>query len=349
MNGGLPCVRSSVQEPHGDWFDRVPKVELHVHLEGAIPCGALWELVRKYGGDPSVPDIDALTGRFVYRDFSQFIDTWVWKNGFLREYDDFTFVAEAVARDLAAQGLRYVEAFYSPPDFIRHGLEPQPLTEAWRTGLARVPEVEIALIADVVRNSPPESALKTVAAVSELKALGVVGIGLGGSEQRFPPAPFAPAYALARRNGLRTTAHAGEAAGADSIWSALRDLQAERLGHGTRAHEDPRLIDHLLERQIPLEMCPISNVRTGVVPTIDEHPVRDYARRGLLVTVNTDDPAMFNTSLAGEYRLLVSRLGFSADDIRAFVLAAVQASWLPDDRKDALRSAIVSDPAWADA
>ena len=116
-----------------DWFDEIPKVELHLHLEGAIPYDALWEVVTKYGGDPSIPDLEALKRRFTYRDFPQFIDTWIWKNRFLREYEDFTFIAEAVARDLARQNIRYVEAFYSPSDFARHGLEVQELTaSAWR-------------------------------------------------------------------------------------------------------------------------------------------------------------------------------------------------------------------------
>ena len=121
-----------------DWFERIPKVEIHLHLEGAIPLDALWRLIEKYGGDPSVPDPAALARRFEYRDFPHFIDTWLWKNEFLREYEDFTWIAEAVARDLARQNVRYLEAFYSPPDFSHHGLETQRLTEAVRSGLSRV-------------------------------------------------------------------------------------------------------------------------------------------------------------------------------------------------------------------
>ncbi|MFQ5855550.1 MAG: hypothetical protein ACE5LU_07915 [Anaerolineae bacterium] len=155
------------------WFEQVPRIELHLHVEGAIPHNALWELVQKYGGDPSVPDLQALERRFEYRDFPHFIETWVWKNQFLREYEDFTFIAEAVARDLAHQNIRYVEAFYSPPDFARHGLETQKLTEAIRAGLARVQDVEIALVADLVRDFGPERAAVTLAEVSEVQNLGV--------------------------------------------------------------------------------------------------------------------------------------------------------------------------------
>ena len=134
------------------WLSRLPKVELHVHLEGAIPHDALWRLIEKYGGDPECPDRDSLTTKFEFRDFDHFIETWVWKNGFLREYEDFELVAEAVARDLASQNVRYVEAFYSPRDFARHGLTTQSLTESIRAGLAKVPEVEVRLVADLIRD-----------------------------------------------------------------------------------------------------------------------------------------------------------------------------------------------------
>ncbi len=316
--------------------DNPPLVELHLHLEGAIPYRALWQLVQKYGGDPAAPTLDALQRRFAYRDFPHFIEMWIWKNGFLRELDDFTFMAAAVARDLAGQQIRYVEMFYSPSDFARFGLSPQALTVAIRTGLARVPEVEVALIADLVRDSDPAAAARTLAAIAEVRDQGVVGVGLGGSEHAFPPEPFAPLFAEARRLGLHTTAHAGEAAGAESIWGALRSLQAERIGHGTRAYEEPALLDYLAEQQIPLEMCPLSNVRTGVVPDLAAHPIRRYFDHGILVTVNTDDPTMFNNSLAEEYAALAAVHGFTPAEIRQLKRNAIAASWLPEERKRAI-------------
>jgi len=202
-----------------NWFERIPKVELHIHLEGAIPYDALWELVKKYGGDPEVPTLEALLRKFEFKDFPHFIDTWVWKNQFLREYEDFTFIAEAVARDLLEQNIRYVEAFYSPPDFTdRHGLTTQKLTEAIRAGFSQVSEIEINLVADLVRDFGPEKAAHTLAEVAEVKALDVIGIGIGGSEQNFPPEPFKDIYEQARVFGFHTSAHAGEVAGAESVW-----------------------------------------------------------------------------------------------------------------------------------
>ena len=337
---------ATTRKPEVSWFERVPKVELHLHLEGAIPHDALWELVQKYGGDPSVPDLEALERRFEYRDFPHFIETWIWKNGFLREYEDFTFIVEAVARDLAGQNIRYVEAFFSPSDFARHGLKTQKLTEAIRTGLSRVPEVEVALVADLVRDSGPEKAAVTLAEVNEVQDLGVVGIGIGGLEQHFPPEPFETVYEKARQLGFCTSAHAGEAAGAESIWGAIRSLRVDRIGHGTRAEEDESLLDYLAEHRIPLEMCPISNVRTGVVDSIEEHPVRRYFERGIVVTINTDDPKMFGNSLAEEFRFLEGKLGFSRDEIRSCILQGIQVAWLSKDREQQLVEAFRSDPAW---
>ncbi len=329
-----------------DWFERVPKVELHLHLEGAIPHRALWELVCKYGGDPSVPDFSALRQRFKYRDFPHFLEIWVWKNRFLREYEDFTFIAETVAHDLARQNIRYVEAFFSPRDFARYGLQPQRLTEAIRAGLSRVPQVEVALVADLVRDATPEEAAVLLAKINEVRDLGVIGVGLGGSEQAYPPEPFARVYAEARRLGLHTSAHAGEGAGAESVWGAIHSLQVERIGHGTRAEEDSSLLDYLAERRIPLEMCPISNVCTGVVASIEAHPIRRYLERGIVVTINTDDPQMFGNSLAEEYRLLVERLGFSPEEICTCILQGIRSSWLPKARKQRLIETFCADPGW---
>jgi len=329
------------------WYNRVPKVELHLHLEGAIPYDALWELVQKYGGDPEVPTLEAMLGRFEFKDFPHFIETWIWKNQFLREYEDFTFFAEAVARDLAGQNIRYVESFYSPPDFTdRHGLTTQKLTEAIRKGFCRVPEVEINLVADLVRDFGPEKASVTLAEVDEVKDKGVVGIGIGGSEQDYPPEPFQEVYEQARQFGFHTSAHAGEVAGAESVWGALCTLNVERIGHGTRAEEDEALLDYLAEHQIPIEMCPISNVRTGVVKSINEHPVRCYFERGLMVTINSDDPKMFDNSMAEEYQILEEQLGFSRDDIRTLILQGIQASWMAEDKKEQMMATFRSDPAW---
>jgi adenosine deaminase len=330
------------------WCERIPKVEIHLHLEGAIPLPALWQLVQKYGGDPELPNMAALTDKFVFKDFPHFIETWIWKNQFIREYEDFTFIAEAVARDLVLQNIRYVEAFFSPGDFARHGLEPQGIVVAIRKGLDRVPEVRVDLIADLIRDSGPnlEKAINTLHAINEVRSQGVIGIGLGGSEQNFPAQLFKPVFAEARQLWLHTTAHAGEAAGAESVWAALESLRVERIGHGIRAIEDSELVNTLAVIHMPLEVCPLSNVCTGVVSSISEHPIRKLYDRGVVVTINTDDPKMFGNSLALEYATLVSELNFTRTEIKKIILQTIQATWLSDEEKSKLTAEFISDPGW---
>ncbi|HSJ26988.1 MAG TPA: adenosine deaminase [Acidimicrobiia bacterium] len=304
----------------------MPKVELHLHLEGAIPLPTMWELVERHGGDPEVPDPEALRRRFEFRDFAHFIGTWEWKLRFHTTFDDYELLAAAVAEDLARQGHRYVEAYVSPTD---SPLPPGELLHAVRRGLDRHPEVTVALVPDLVRDTQPQTAMRTLEAVIEVASeTGVVGITIGGSEQLYPAAPFAPVFDRAREAGLRLTAHAGEAAGPESVWQAVEDLGVDRIGHGVRAVEDRELVATLVERQIPLEMCPTSNVRTGVVDSLASHPIRRLIEEGAFVTLNTDDPAMFGCSLAGEYAALHA-LGVDLASLRMLSENAVDASWAP--------------------
>ncbi len=328
------------------WHSELPKVELHVHLEGAIPHGALFDLIQKYGGDPSIPNVAALADRFEYKDFAQFVEAWSWKNQFLREYEDFTRIAELTARDMAKQNIHYAEMFYSPSLFIRHGLEVQELTQAVRVGLSKVPEIEISLIADLVRDDGPESEMTTLKQLNEVKGEGVIGIGLGGSEHKFPPEPFKSLYEEARLMGFHVNAHAGEAAGPESVWNAIKYLQVERIGHGTRAYEDPKLLEYIREHKIPLELCPGSNVCTGAVSTLAEHPIREYFDLGVIISVNTDDPKMFGTALDKEYELLVEECGFTRQEICRLILLGVESSWLPEGRKKVLAINFEKDPSW---
>ena len=179
-----------------------------------------------------------------------------------------------------------------------------------------------------------------------LRSLGVIGVGLGGSEPAHPPELFIDVFHAARELGFRTSAHAGEAAGAASVWTAVHSLQVDRIGHGTRAAEDEELLDYLVEHRIPLEMCPISNLRTGVVRTIEEHPIRKFFDRGILITVNTDDPKMFGCSLAEELTLLAQGLAFSGSELQTVLLNGITASFLSEPEKDSLRRSFLADPAW---
>jgi len=332
--------------PKDPWYDFIPKVELHLHLEGAIPHRSFWELVEKYGGDPSVPTLHDLKKKFSFRSFSHFIDTWIWKNQYLREYEDFEYISESVANDLEKQNIQYAEIFYSPPDFKHHGLEPQLLTESIRKGLDKNQNTQIKLIADLVRDFGPLNAEKTLEEINEVKDLGILGIGLGGSENKFPPEPYARVFSLAKDMGFKSTVHAGEASDPVGVWETIQYLNPDRIGHGTKAVEDSKLVEYFVSNQVPIEICPISNLRTGIVSDIADHPVREFFEKGILVTINTDDPKMFDTSLAIEYRLLVEKLGFSKDSIRTVILNGIKASWLDETEKSNLENKVKDDPSW---
>ena len=315
-----------------------PKVELHLHLEGAIPLDLLWDLVNKHGGDPAVPSRRALIDHLRYTSFPDFIDTWVWMTGFIRSYDDFTRLAEDVAAGLARQNIVYAEASFSPTDFARHDLTPQGIATAIRRGLAQVPETQVVLNCDLVRDTGPERAQKTLSAIAEVRdAADIRGITIGGSEHAYPPKLFAAVYRQAQEIGFRLTAHAGEAAGPDSVRSAIDDLQIERIGHGVRCVEDPVLLDRIVTEQIPLEVCPTSNLRTGVTHSWDEHPVGTLLSKGALITVSSDDPTFFHTSVADDLRELATR--FDADP-RQLTKNAIAASWMTGDEKARVSSVV---------
>lgn len=323
-----------------DRFVAAPKVELHLHLEGAIPLDTLWTLIQRYGGDPDVPTREALVSHLRYTSFPHFIDTWVWMNGFIRSYEDFEHVATGVAAGLVRQNIVYAEASFSPTDFARHGLTPQEIALAIRRGLDRVPDTQVVLNCDLVRDTGADRARQTLDAVSEIRERADIrGITIGGSEHAYPPQLYADVYRKAQERGFRLTAHAGEAAGPESVRSALDDLQVERIGHGVRCVEDPGLLARIVEEQVPLEVCPTSNLRTGVVETWDNHPVGTLLEKGAFVTISSDDPTFFHTSVADDLREVAHR--FNADPQR-LTEKAITASWMTDAEKTRAHEAVAT-------
>jgi adenosine deaminase len=254
-----------------------------------------------------------------------------------------------VARDLARQKIRYVEGFVSPPDYRRSKLDPQRVTQALRTGVNRISAIEVALIADLVRDRGVEHARNLLERIGEVRNQGVIGIGIGGFEPGFPPQLFEATFERARALGFRTTAHAGEAAGAASVWGAVRALRVDRIGHGTRAAEDPELVSYLAARRIPLELCPLSNVRTGIIPSVEAHPLRRYFDAGIPVSLNTDDPLFFGNSLAMELESAQRAHRFTRDEIRRLMLTSIEATWLSAERKKRLAADFQRDPSWNEA
>jgi adenosine deaminase len=320
---------------------KIPKVELHLHLEGAIPLETLLAFIRRAGTEPDVRTVADLRARLAYPDFQGFLERWVWKNQFIAEEEDFEGMAYDVLADLHAQNVPYVEMHYSPGDYVGRGLTSDGITEAVLTGAGRAGRefgIRSAFIVDLFWGTDADVAWGWMEEATPYLGRGVVGLGMGGNEGKSPARERAEVYREARRRGFRLTAHAGEALGPESVRAVIDELDVERIGHGVRAVEDPALLELIRERRIPLEVCVTSNVMTGAYPSAAAHPIRTLFERGLLVTVNSDDPTMFHTTLSDEYLLLLRDLGFTPEDVRTLSLNGVEASFLPDDDKRRLRS-----------
>ena len=312
----------------------LPKSELHLHLEGAIPPDVLLDLNHKYGGEDQSLNSEQLAARLTYTSFSHFLDTWRWMCRFVREPEDFTRIAEGVAKHLRTQKVHYAECHFSPPDFLGHGLTISEIAVAVRAGLDRVGEPQVALIIDLCRQYGREQGRRWLDEVIEIaKDTGIIGIGLGGPEHLNPAGPYAEVFRTAEAHGLRRVAHAGEAAGPESIWAALQALNVERIGHGTNAYLDYELMEYLRDRAIPVEVCPTSNVCTGVVASIEQHPVRQLFEFGIPITLSSDDPTFFGTDIVSEYELLREKFEFTDDELAQVARNGFEAAFMPSETK----------------
>jgi aminodeoxyfutalosine deaminase len=314
----------------------MPKVELHVHLEGSIRPQTLLELARR--NDVALPadDVAGLHEFYRFRDFDHFIAVYLTIIDCLKTLDDYRLIAYQFGAGLAQQNIRYAEVTFTPETNIRsNGLPFDGILAALNEGRARA-EAEFGVrfrwVLDISRNLP-ETAMQVARWAASAMDRGAVALGLGGPEVGHPPEGYTEAFDFARDAGLHSVPHAGETVGPASVWGALRALHAERIGHGVRSVEDPALVDYLREHQVPLEVCPTSNLCLGVYPSYEAHPIRRFWDDGLYVTVNSDDPPFFNTDLVHEYTVLTDRLGFTADDLEQLSLNALRASFLPADEK----------------
>jgi adenosine deaminase len=282
------------------------KCELHVHLEGSIEPPTLRELA------PAVTDAE-IEQRYRYENFSGFIESFKWVVGFLRCPDDYALVARALLERLARENVRYAEITLSAGVVLWRGQDFAPVYAAVTREAARHP-VRTYWVLDAIRQLGIEPAWQVARLAAERARDGVVAFGLGGDEARGPASLFAPVFDFARAHGLALVPHAGETTNAQSVWDALRS-GARRIGHGIRAADDPALLKELQASGVPLEVCISSNVATGAVPSIELHPVRRIYEAGVPVVLNTDDPAMFHTTLSREYELAGECLGFSRAEL----------------------------------
>ncbi len=316
-----------------------PKAELHLHLEGAIEPDTLRELARRHAMPAADLSDEDLRARYRCDDFRGFLMAFKWVIGHLQAPEDYYLVASRALEKLHQQNVRYAEIYYSAGISLWKKVEVEPIFEALdaaRREAASRWGIRARWIFDAVRQFGPEAAERVVALAARFRDREVVGIGLGGDEQSLAPGEFRRAYSTARREGLRLCCHAGETAGPESIWGALRELGAERIGHGITALEDPALVNYLRERQVPLEVSVTSNYATGVVEAGAEHPVRRMFDAGLFLVINSDDPAMFCTSLQQEYARLAERHGFREEELRRLAANSFRAAFLPDDEKERL-------------
>jgi adenosine deaminase/aminodeoxyfutalosine deaminase len=318
------------------WLKGLPKVELHLHLEGTILPETLLELSKRHDDEPLTAE--AAKKLYVYENFLGFMDSFKAVSSRLKGPDDYELITYNMVRELAAQGVVHAEVYISfGIIYYWKNAEVEPFVEAIERGRIRAEKefgTTIYWLIDAVRHFGAEEAAKVFRKAAELRKLypSIVGIGIGGDEARGSADLFRESYAEAKAAGLRLTAHAGETIGPESIWSAI-NIGAERIGHALAAQHDAELLEVLATRQIPLELNVTSNIRTGCCADFELHPIRDYFNSGLMVTINSDDPPMFGSNLLEEYVLAYERFGFTLEQLRELAANAVEASFLPPERK----------------
>ncbi|GFH35427.1 adenosine deaminase [Streptomyces pacificus] len=313
------------------FIEGLPKAELHVHHVGSASPRIVSELAARHP-DSRVPvDPGELAEFFSFTDFAHFIEIYLSVVDLVRTPDDVRLLTFEVARDMARQNIRYAELTVTPFSSTRRGIPEQGFMEAIEDA-RKAAEAELGVILRWCFDIPGEAGLdaaeETARLAVDLRPEGLVSFGLGGPEVGVPRPQFKPYFDRAIAAGLRSVPHAGETTGPGTIWDALNDLRAERIGHGTSAPQDPELLAHLAERRIPLEVCPTSNVATRAVAALDEHPLREMVAAGVLVTVNSDDPPMFGTDLNNEYAVAARLLDLDERGVAALAGNAVEASFL---------------------
>jgi adenosine deaminase len=323
-----------------------PKVELHVHLEGSTSARTLVELAKSGRTPHALPtlDPDALREQLICRDFQAFLDVWDWLRDLWLDPENLAIMTRSYLERAAAQNVRYVEFRFNAAGPARRGL---PLWEGLEAIAAARREafenwgIRSGLLVGHSRHRPEEGISTATLAVQAVEKGLANGIDLSGDETRYPVSYFRDAFRRAREYDLRITIHAGEWAGPQSVWDAIRQLYAERIGHGVRSNEDPELIKFLRDEGITLEVCPTSNVFTGVYPALNQHPLRQLYEAGLKVTISSDDPPLFGTDIDREYALLESVYGFTSEEVAEVTLNAVEAAFLPKEEKAILRQEVV--------
>lgn len=322
----------------------LPKAELHVHHVGSASPRIVAELAARYEGHSPVPaDPDLLADFFTFTDFGHFVTVYLSVVDLIRTPEDLWTLTYEVVRDLTAQNVRYAELTLTPYTSIVRGIPAEAYCESVEDARRRA-EAELGTTLRWCFDIPGESGIPaadvTLDAALRLRPDGLVSFGLGGPEIGVPREHFAPHFRKALAAGLHSVPHAGESTGPETVWDAVRHLGAERIGHGISAAQDPALMHHLATHDISLEVCPTSNVRTRSVPSMAEHPLPTLVAAGVPVTINSDDPPMFGTTLNHEYEVAAGLLGLDDRGVADLARAAVRASFLDPAGKTALLAEI---------
>ncbi len=319
------------------------KTEIHLHLEGIVTAETIWELMKKnnlqYNGIKTKEDIK---NKFDVKNLDQFLDLYIniIQNSFKTE-DDIKLLIRDAGKYLKENNIVYAEIFFAPSKFLKMGLDYNLMMEILTEGSRLLQDKyhsEVKFLVDVSRTFGLENAMHNLDLVLKHKTAPVIGIGLGGSEKDGPARDFTKVFEKAKANGLHVVAHAGEDVGPESVWDAIECLKTERIGHGISAIKDEKLMDRLAETRIPLEICPTSNLFTRkYASTIEEHPVKKFFEKNMYVTINSDDPTLFSTTLMDEYMLLFKNHIFTKDEILRLVDKNIDATFLPMERKKAIK------------
>ncbi len=321
----------------------LPKAELHVHHVGSASPRIVAELAARHPAAGVPADAAKLAEYFTFSDFGHFIEVYLSVVDLIRTPADVRTLTYEVARELAGQQVRYAELTITPYSSVHRGIAAEAFLEAIEDArLAAERELGIVLrwCFDIPGEAGLAAAAETARIATELAPAGLVSFGLGGPEIGVPRPQFKPYFDAARAAGLHSVPHAGETTGPDTIWDAIRVLGAERIGHGTSAVQDPELLAYLAEHQIPLEVCPTSNVATRAVPELSQHPLAEMVAAGVQVSINSDDPPMFSTDLNSEYAIAAELLSLDRTGVAALAASAVTASFAPDDVKSRLLAEI---------
>ncbi|MFI9614253.1 adenosine deaminase [Streptomyces sp. NPDC052023] len=323
----------------------LPKAELHVHHVGSASPRIVAELAARHPDSKVPTDPEALVDYFTFTDFAHFIEVYLSVVDLIRTPEDVRLLTYEVARDMARQQVRYAELTVTPFSSTRRGIDEKGFMDAIEDA-RKAAEAEFGTVLRWCFDIPGEAGLEAAEETARLatddrvRPEGLVSFGLGGPEIGVPRPQFKPYFDRAIAAGLRSVPHAGETTGPGTVWDALTHLRAERIGHGTSSAQDPKLLAHLAEHRIALEVCPTSNIATRAVRTLGEHPIKEFARAGVLVTINSDDPPMFGTDLNSEYAVAARLLDLDERGLADLAKNAVEASFLDEAGKGRIRDEI---------